>query len=273
VEGRHKAGHDDGGVAAGKRTIDGNPLVVSCRPINSLIVMAGLVPAIHVFLVSSGSALRLNDEVLIMTEQMMASRTLNGVRALNDHGHLDRPPAEEMSQTDVAREGARDGPTPGIAALKRDPARLASLRREIEETTLSNAEIAKRFGLAPGSLHRLAVESGWRRPEGAPVASRRTRPTGPRLARTIDDGEAVTARLLRVVDRQIHTIDTRLRRKGAMIDEKDARLLVHLAKTLQTIMALGRDGGAGTKEPAERDQVDADLARRIALWAEGREEA
>ena len=47
-----------------------------------------------------------------MTEQMMASRTLNGFRALNDHGHLDRLPAEETSQADVAREGARDGPTP-----------------------------------------------------------------------------------------------------------------------------------------------------------------
>jgi hypothetical protein len=224
------------------------------------------------FLVPSGSALRRVDEVLIMTEQIAAA-ALNGARRPNGHGHSDRPPAEETSQAAVAREGARDGPTPGIAALKRDPPRLATLRREIEETTLSNAEIAKRFGLAPGSLHRLAVESGWQRPEGAPVASRRTRPTGPRLARTIGDGEAVTARLLRVVDRQIGNIDVQLRRRGAVIDEKDARLLVHLAKTLQTIMALGRDGGAGTKEPAERDQVDADLARRIALWAEGREEA
>jgi hypothetical protein len=208
-----------------------------------------------------------------MTEQLLAATALNGARPPNGHACSDPAGAEEEAELDEAGRGVRDRPTPGITALKRDPPRLAALRREVEETTLSNAEIAKRFGLARGSLHRLAAERGWQRPEGAPVASRRTRPAGPRLARTIDDGEAVTARLLRVVDRQIGTIDRRLRGKGTMIDEKDARLLVHLAKTLQTIMALGRDGGAGTKEPADRGEPDADLARRIALWAEGREEA
>jgi hypothetical protein len=205
-----------------------------------------------------------------MTEQIAAA--LHGARRPNGHAFSNPTIAEEAAPA-AAGQGARDGPTPGITALKRDPLLLAAVRREVEETTLSYAEIARRFGLARGSLHRFATERGWHRPEGAPVSARRTRPTGPRLARTIDDGEAVTARLLRVVDRQIHTLDMRLRRKGTMIDEKDARLLVHLAKTLQTIMALGRDGGAGTKEPADRDDVDADLARRIALWAEGREEA
>ena len=75
------------------------------------------------------------------------------------------------------------------------------------------------------------------------------------------------------VSRAIEAFNAMGMRVSTMIDEKDARLLVHLAKTLQTIMALGRDGGAGTKESADRDEPDADLARRIALWAEGREEA
>jgi hypothetical protein len=207
-----------------------------------------------------------------MTEQIAVA--LNGAGRLNGHVHADARAAEEAAGTDAARPGTDDAPTPGIAALKRDPPRLAAVRREIEETTLSTAEIARHFGLTPGSLHRLAAESGWRRPQGAPVASQRKRPAGPRLARTIADGETVAARLLRVVDRQVGNMDARLRRRrGAAIDEKDARLLVHLAKTLQTIMALGRDGGAGAKEPADRDHLDADLARRIALWAEGREEA
>jgi len=143
------------------------------------------------------------------------------------------------------------------------------VKRAVVETTASYADIGRRFGLPAGSINRHALRHGWQRPGGAAKA---TRPRMSQLARTIDDGEAVTARLLRVVDRQIGNIDVQLRKRGAVIDEKDARLLVHLAKTLQTLMALGRDGGAGIKEPAERDQVDADLARRIALWAEGREE-
>lgn len=199
-----------------------------------------------------------------MTEQGCAAFAPNGDA---------RRHAGARAEGDRGVGAARDGSTPGIAALKRDPPRLQALRQEVEETTLSGAEIAKRFGLTRGSLHRLAGELGWRRPEGAPVASGRVRPPGPRLAKALDDGGTVAARLLRVVDRQIGTIDKRLRRKGAVIDEKDARLLVHLAKTLQTIMALGRDGGAGSKETADRDEPDADLARRIAVWAEGREEA
>jgi hypothetical protein len=53
VDGRHKAGHDDSGVVRGvaydlrKRTI-----FVSFIPSILWIVMAGLVPAIHVFLSS-----------------------------------------------------------------------------------------------------------------------------------------------------------------------------------------------------------------------------
>jgi hypothetical protein len=170
-----------------------------------------------------------------------------------------------------SRDGANGARKGGLtAALEHDPPLLAALEREVEGTTASLADISRRFGLPNGSLNRLARRERWRRPEGAPKP---TRQRMPRLARSIDDSGAVVVRLLRAVDRQIGNIDTRLRDQGAVIDEKDARLLVHLAKTLQTIMALGRDGGAGTKEPADRDDVDADLARRIALWAEGREEA
>jgi len=209
-----------------------------------------------------------------MTEPMMAARAPNGAGAMNGHAHL-ASGDENLRGDGIAPADTPEGPPQagGIPALERDPMLLEALRREVEETTLSYAAIGRRFGLARGSLHRFAGERGWRRPEGAPIAAQRARPAGRRLAKTIDDGEAVTARLLRVVDRQINTIDTRLRRRGTVIDEKDARLLVHLAKTLQTIMALGRDGGAGTKESADRDEPDADLARRIALWAEGREEA
>jgi hypothetical protein len=44
VDGRHKAGHDDHGTGRLKPTIH----VAGCRRSDPLIVMAGLVPAIHV---------------------------------------------------------------------------------------------------------------------------------------------------------------------------------------------------------------------------------
>jgi hypothetical protein len=49
VDGRHKAGHDDGGVV-GKMASEDRSSIVSFRTSNPLIVMAGLVPAIHVLL-------------------------------------------------------------------------------------------------------------------------------------------------------------------------------------------------------------------------------
>lgn len=91
----------------------------------------------------------------------------------------------------------------------------------------------------------------------------------------MDDAESVKGRLIRAVDRQIAKIETRVCKKGATVDEKDARTLGTLAKTLQTLIALDRDAGAqpDQPEPADRDKLDADLAARIKRWAEGREDA
>ena len=65
-------------------------------------------------------------------------------------------------------------------------------------------------------------------------------------------------------------IDRRLRKKDALIEEKDARILTGLAKTLATLMALETDDGATARkpEPADRGELQAELARRIRQWAE-----
>ena len=81
-----------------------------------------------------------------------------------------------------------------------------------------------------------------------------------KLATTLADAGAVSARLLRAVDRQIGMIDTRLRKKGADVEEKDARMLGLLAKTLATLIALDRDDGATAKEPEPADRGE--LRRR-----------
>jgi hypothetical protein len=81
-------------------------------------------------------------------------------------------------------------------------------------------------------------------------------------------------RFYRACERQLALVERKLRRPRAEMEEKDVRALGLLAKTLGTLMALDRDDGAKLKdaEPVDRDKLNAELARRIARWAEGREE-
>jgi hypothetical protein len=160
----------------------------------------------------------------------------------------------------------------GMAALG-EPSFRDGIRRAIEETVASERSIAQSFGAPPGSFARYVAKQAWRRPPGAPVKVGGVAKGSRRLAASIADAGGVMARLLRAVDRQIGKIETRLARKGAVIEEKDARILTHLAKTLHTLMALERDDGATAKEPepVDREGMDTELARRIRDWAEGRE--
>ena len=77
-------------------------------------------------------------------------------------------------------------------------------------------------------------------------------------------------RLYRVFDRQTSDLEARAARPDTTTDEKDARALSVLAKTLETLIALDRDDGAKTAEPepADRERYNAELARRIKEWAE-----
>jgi hypothetical protein len=161
----------------------------------------------------------------------------------------------------------------GIAALLADDATRAELRRRIEETTQSLRGIAAGFGISQASLARAVADEGWTRPEGAPVRHGGVAKGSRGLARDHSDAEKVQGRLLRAVDRQTLKIEHRLAKAGAAIEEKDARVLVHLARTLGILMALDRGHGA-TAEPERqsRDDEDRELARRIAEWAQGEDE-
>lgn len=186
----------------------------------------------------------------------------------------------EDLMTEPQHDGARpNGSLPAetgrgrMAALAADPARRAEARRRIEETPDSYRRIADDLHVPPGSLHRYASLNGWTRPPEAPKAMKRADGAPPgrrRLATTIGEAEAVMGRLVRAVDRQLGKIETRIGRKGSAVEEKDARILGTLAKTLATLMALERDGGAKAKEtePVDRGEFRGELLRRIAAWAE-----
>ncbi len=163
-----------------------------------------------------------------------------------------------------------------MAAIAGDGEARENLRRMVEETPRSLRQIAIDLAVPSGSLHRFVAEQNWTRPPDAPKATRgEASATGRRLAASLDDAGAVMGRLIGAVDRQVAMIEQRLRKQGAALEEKDARILGNLAKTLATLMALERDGGAkpDRAEPPDRGHFRAILAQRIAAWAAEEEES
>ena len=170
--------------------------------------------------------------------------------------------------------------TTAVVAVTRaiDPALIAEAKRLVETTALSQHTIGARLGLKPQAISRLKIEGGWQRPPGAPGAPQVLRVGLAPAARTAvvaAKRDQLVARIYHACDRQLLLVERKLKKPDAEMEEKDVRTLGHLAKTLGTLMALERDDGAKTSdaEPVDRDQLNADLARRIARWAEGREES
>ena len=149
----------------------------------------------------------------------------------------------------------------------------AEARRMVEGTILSQYEIARRLDIKPTTLSYWKRREGWTRPAGAPLP--------PLLAPTLPKGEKAEARRLRMIgrlyrvfERQTADLEARAVQPGATTDEKDARALSVLAKTLETLIALDRDdGGKATKpESVNRGDYRAELARHLSRWAEEGEE-
>lgn len=142
---------------------------------------------------------------------------------------------------------------------------MAEARRLIEGTTLSQHDIAQRLSVAESTISAWKVKGGWQRPEGAPqaldMASRSAEQvTEKRRAVLVD-------RLYRVFDRQLMDIEARAALANGNTEEKDARALGTLARTLGTLIALERDDGAPADDPeaeaVDPDEIRARLAQRL----------
>lgn len=125
------------------------------------------------------------------------------------------------------------------------------------------AEILAEFGVARGSLYRRIAREGWQR---RMRIGERT-PTRPRLPRKRPGDPAsqaeLIARMFKVVDRQIAEIEKRL--SPADFDEKDARTLAGIARTLELLIGLKKQAGPQTADTEiDIDAFREDLARRIA---------
>lgn len=168
-------------------------------------------------------------------------------------------------------------PAAPVVANGHDAALLDKAKRLIETTTWSQTKIAIQLDISQTTLSSWKLRWGWVRPKGAPLAPmfdaavRARRAAEPMEARTDLRRRRLIDRLYRACTRQVFQIEMRLKDKAT--DDKDARALGLLAKTVETLTTLERDPGkTKTPEPVDRDAIESDLVRRINAWAEGGEE-
>jgi hypothetical protein len=121
------------------------------------------------------------------------------------------------------------------------------------------------------SPSRRRTARGAARPARPPVAAAR-HASGPQTGTTTV--ESVRDQMLSAVAQQVAMIETRLAEAGAEVEERDSRILGNLAKTLATLQEIG-EGGTHAKdnpmdrEPTDRGDAEARLARKIEAWARG----
>jgi hypothetical protein len=241
----------------------------------------------------------------------MMNTALNGAGQGARRPALPPGPAPDVEEPAPAEDGGAPPwpPASGAAVARRqnggaiDPAIKTEVLRLLRDTTHSQAEIGHRFGISKAVVSNWRRDAAIERPAGAPglprylrartdsladVAGRR-RPVAtadpappekrirPGPAKRRPRGEVrqtrLVARLFRAFERQVAEIEARFTDPGLRAEEKDARTLGTLARTLETLMALERDDGRTAKdpEPADRDRLNAELVRRLRRWAEGGE--
>lgn len=158
------------------------------------------------------------------------------------------PDVVEVVQPDIA------GTTP------RRPVRSipwGEIRSTYEHSSVPVAMIAKAYAVRERAVYERAAKEGW--------TARRTQSSNPTPDAPLDRSVLVR-RLFKAVERQIAEIERRLSSLPATgADEKDARTLAALARTIELLIGLERQARPETTEAPEADvdELRRDLARRI----------
>lgn len=131
------------------------------------------------------------------------------------------------------------------------------IRAAYEGSDLAVGAIARAYGIAERRIFRRARREAWPRRRGVEPAARKA-------AEPIDRATLV-ARLFRAVERQIAEVERRF--DGAAppsLEEKDARTLGALARTLELLIGLEKQAGRDADEPEpDIDEFRLDLAHRL----------
>lgn len=173
-------------------------------------------------------------------------------------------------------EPSTDGagaPAPGARARSGNEPDWALIRHDYETDTETSVEkVALRHGLTKGALTGRARRGGWtprresgaaRKPGPKPAPLVAGSPPPPR--RSVDRADLVD-RLYRVVARQIGEIEKRVADPAASAEERDARTLAAVARTLDLLVEIERrvvGDPAAARPEIDLDALRQDLARRI----------
>ncbi len=133
------------------------------------------------------------------------------------------------------------------------------IRSAYEGSTLAVAAIAEAYGVTAKRIWSRAARENWpRRRTGARAT--------PRAPAEPLDRRVLVARLFKAVERQIAEIERRFDGPAPPgLDEKDARTLGALARTLELLIGLEKQAGRDESEPEpDIDAFRLDLARRLA---------
>ncbi|BCP52813.1 hypothetical protein K32_14300 [Kaistia sp. 32K] len=128
----------------------------------------------------------------------------------------------------------------------------AAVRVAYETTAQGLREIAAQHGVSHVSVAKQAARHGWLRPGEAP-------PLPDEAAE-----EKLVARLYRTFEKQVAELELRFANGEVGVDEKDARTLSVLARTLETLGKLreGTDDAAGDA-PVDIEALRARLQARL----------
>lgn len=137
------------------------------------------------------------------------------------------------------------------------------VREAYEARERAVQEICDAHGIGPTALYRKLREENWplRNELGAlRKGSRKKRPRGPKREDLVD-------RLYKAFERQMGEFEARLGAAAqAGVDEKDARTLGSLARTLEKLIGLrGENGGVdgNLKTEVDIERLREELARRL----------
>jgi hypothetical protein len=166
----------------------------------------------------------------------------------------------------MTEPAARPGP-PAAASRRRLPGIIpwTEIRAVYEGTDIPLDILAKAYAIHPSDIYPHAEREGWmlRRERWAIERKNRRTPAG--LVPHYDRAELVQ-RLFRAVERQIGEIERRAEAVDPPApDEKDARTLGALARTLDLLISMEKASGdkPETAERGDLDELRRELTRRI----------
>jgi len=159
--------------------------------------------------------------------------------------------------TDAPTETPAAGsPVPAASETAATPP-WSEIRAAYEGSDLAVAAIAEAYGVTSDTIWGRAKRGRWRR--------RRARGEAPAAAAEPLDRNLLIGRLFRAVERQIAEVEHRFEGSDPPnLEEKDARTLGALARTLELLIGLEKQAGRGHEETEpDIDEFRLDLARRI----------